>query len=410
MNLTLPFLFITLSLPLFSFGRQPAIKNTALPIIPRLEFSVGHLEPAFSETILSYTLSLSNSQTQVCAIATSDTFTTLSYWYNDSEIGNGCFIAKPGGSILKIRGSNTSNDGSREYIINVFRDPWKFHGNGPFEARDGAAILEFKNQLWLLGGWKKDGVDSDIWVSEDGITWKDLGIAPWSGRHCAGAVVFKDKIWILSGDGLEDVWSSPNGVDWVRELESAPWGKRYAPYVLTFDNKIWLMGGQTFYSTPTRGFNDVWSSADGVNWKLVKKKAPWKPRAMIHGQVVFQNKIWIIGGGLKGLHQPIQYNDVWSTTDGFHWKKEAKRSPWAPRYHFSTNTFNGKIWISDGSLGDQNNLSNEVWSSANGKNWTRLPNIPWQPTHATSLVPFRNSLFLIGGYIRNEIWELNLED
>ncbi|HAW29647.1 MAG TPA: galactose oxidase, partial [Planctomycetaceae bacterium] len=40
---------------------------------------------------------------------------------------------------------------------------------------------------------------------------------------------------------------------------------------------------------------DVWNSADGKNWKLVTKEAPW-----IHSDlpmtVVFKDKMWLMGG------------------------------------------------------------------------------------------------------------------
>ena len=42
--------------------------------------------------------------------------------------------------------------------------------------------------------------------------------------------------------------------------------------------------------------NDVWSSADGKEWKLETAKAPWSPRAY-HAAVVHAGKLWVSGAG-----------------------------------------------------------------------------------------------------------------
>ena len=50
-----------------------------------------------------------------------------------------------------------------------------------------------------------------------------------------------------------DVWHSTDGADWVRDGEAA-WSVRHEPGALVFEDRIWIIGGfgKTLY-------NDVWS-------------------------------------------------------------------------------------------------------------------------------------------------------
>ena len=51
-------------------------------------------------------------------------------------------------------------------------------------------------------------------------------------------------------------------------------------------------------------------------------------------------------------------------------------------------------------------LTNEVWKSKNGIDWKKLKHSFWEPTHAAGTCVFNDSLWLIGGYLHNEIWVL----
>ena len=58
---------------------------------------------------------------------------------------------------------------------------------------------------------------------------------------------------------------------------------------------------------PGKGYaNDVWYSSDGINWYQATPNANFSKRQS-HSSVVFNNKIWVIGGG----DNTSFYNDVW---------------------------------------------------------------------------------------------------
>jgi hypothetical protein len=112
---------------------------------------------------------------------------------------------------------------------------------------------------------------------------------------------------------------------------------------VVFDNKIWVIGGfdnNWFYK------NDVWYSSDGINWTLATSSAPWSGRAG-HTSVVFDNKIWVIGG-FDDSWPPK--NDVWYSSDGINWTLATDTAPWSERYGHTSVVFDNKIWVIGGYL------------------------------------------------------------
>ena len=94
-----------------------------------------------------------------------------------------------------------------------------------------------------------------------------------------------------NGLGPEEIWRLKR---WQCATENAGWSGRYGHTSVVFDNKMWVLGG---------GYkNDVWYSSDGINWVCATENAGWSPRDD-HTSVVFDNKMWVLGGGYK--------NDVW---------------------------------------------------------------------------------------------------
>jgi hypothetical protein len=297
---------------------------------------------------------------------------------------------------------------------------WTFVTSGAaFVPRDGAGLINFHGKMWLLGGWHEEApqLNSEVWNSADGQNWTCVQWnAAWPARHCAGYVVYDDKMWIMSGDGFTDVWNSSDGITWNLVTDVPPWGKRYKPYVLTFDNKIWLMGGMDYADSTSAtfhdGLNDVWSTTDGINWTRVTEQASWAPRGLIHGTAVFGGKMWVIGGGhYAKLPNPsvdeTYYNDVWWSTDGISWTCATYAAPWISRIHHTVAAFDGKLWVIAGHHKPDPGLLNDVWYSTDGTNWREMPGTPWTPRHAASAVEFNNSLYLVAGYLVNDVWRLS---
>jgi len=323
--------------------------------------------------------------------------------------------------------TTTSTDGTkRNYLVTVKKSPWKYVGNGAFTKRDGAGLVEFKGKMWLVGGWvgSSQGTGNiyaetnEVWNTSNGKDWVCVskeGDAPWVGRHSGGVVVYKDSIWVISGDGYPDVWKSGDGKKWELVDSNAPWGKRYGPYVTVFNDKLWLIGGVDWWDNNgewvreqgTKAFNDVWSSTDGKNWVRELEFAPFAQRGMIHGSVIWNNELYIIGGGTRAGWPPYSvFNDIWKTKNGKNWTRITHNAEWSPRLHHTIIVYDAKLWIVSGTTNSAN-LNNDVWYSENGGgSWKQLKHSFFPITHATSLCVFQDKLWMVSGYHHNQIWVL----
>lgn len=303
--------------------------------------------------------------------------------------------------------------------------------NAPFAPRDGAGALVFKNKMWLFGGWNPqdqinfpNDCNSEVWSSRDGRMWELVNCcAPWEKRHTAGWVVHDGKMWLLGGDCIQghyqsDVWNTEDGISWKKISGSPPWGERVLHYVASHHGRMWVMGGQKVtaklkshirWDGPTEEicYNDVWSSEDGITWRMEMEHAPWQPRGEIGGNAVKDEFVWLIGGG---IYYERYYPEVWRTSNGCNWENILRFAPWYPRYYHEVAVFDDRLWILGG-ITESNRA--DTWYSSDGLNWYECSNVSWPPRHASSVFVFENSLWVVAGNkegnaCRNDIWRLSI--
>jgi len=227
-------------------------------------------------------------------------------------------------------------------------------------------------------------------------------------------------MWIVGGDVNQghyhhDVWNSADGKTWthLNKGRKLPWGPRALHHTLVFEDKIWIMGGQTvpqFAPAEEVFYRDIWNTSDGINWQRVTPKEPyWTVRGMIGGNVVFKDRIWILGGGTYDTPQTPKrefHNDVWSSPDGANWTRHVESAPWAPRQYHEVAVFDDRMWVLEG-YAEQSGNRNDVWYSADGVDWRELPNTPWNPRHAASVFVHDNGLWMVAGNnVQKDVWKL----
>jgi hypothetical protein len=292
---------------------------------------------------------------------------------------------------------------------------WRsFPNTDAWRPRDGAGLLHFKGDLYLLGGWLYGPTSSEVWKTADLVHWELVTVAPWPGRHGAAWVVHDNRLWVIGGDLNDDVWSSHDGLNWTQEAEHAPFGERYTPNAASIDGYIVVYAGQHWEPVHwciTRpdcvavGRRDVWRSRDGRQWELVNANAPWAGRGLIHGTAVHDGRIFLIGGGLKVTppgeryaETSAEFGDIWSSPDGAQWTREIEHFSFLPRTHFSVISTPIGCFVSDGSVGRQANLSNDLFHAPDCVNFAPVPELPpLQNRHASSLAYFNGSLVILGG-------------
>ena len=231
--------------------------------------------------------------------------------------------------------------------------------------------------------------------------------AGWRARDSSGELVFQDRLWIFGGwfDSFQspprDAWSSADGKTWTRVTEQAPWKYSDLPMTISFDNQMWFMGGWTNGRLAGHGAtNEVFSSTDGTNWKMVSQ-AGWSPR-IAAALVEFQGRMWILGGTENyyfGDATSLK-NDVWSSEDGKEWRRETAAAEWSPRAYHQAVVLNGKIYVmGGGNYVPQYEALNDVWSSSDGKHWERVTeHANWSPRLWFSSVVYRDHMWVLGGW------------
>ena len=178
-------------------------------------------------------------------------------------------------------------------------------------------------------------------------------------------------------------------IAWERTVEhAAAFEARAAHTSVVFDNKMWILGGLN------RGgsLNDVWWSIDGITWNQSTASAGFSQRYG-HASVVFDNKMWVVAGSGR--------DDVWWSDDGETWNLATNRAPFGKKFQHSCLAFDDKMWVIAGS-GLSNN---DVWCSSDGVNWnlvTAHAAFPTRMAHAS--VVFDDKMWVIGGNIGYNRW------
>ena len=347
--------------------------------------------------------------------------------------------------------------------------------SAPFGPRDGAGGIVYGGKMWLLGGWNPDRfplqTSNDVWSSTDGATWveekantfldaRTFPATDWEGRHFAGYHAFDGKMWIVGGDPNQgyyqtDVWCSTNGRDWTRTdihttsprlnpvssevdddqfrpVQESQFGLRTAQMTGVFAGKLYVVGGQRISQfvnpdwpgAPARAFNDVWTSADGASFlQVATSGAMWSPRGFVSDVVEHQGRLWIVGGGLSedlavGRKKRVYLNDVWSSANGAEWTPIGDEPPFSPRIWHNVRAFDGRLWVVagyDGTEPDQGRLGDnraDVWYSTDGRSWYEAsPPAAFVARHAATTWVHRGALFVGSGNAvdtswRADVWKL----
>ena len=277
---------------------------------------------------------------------------------------------------------------------------WKGAGAG-WPARRSFQAVAYQGRLYVLGGRTRQSSSdhNDVW-STDGVTWrqdKANNNDGWSARRGHQAVVHNDRMYVLGGgagsthgnDVRSDVWSSADGVTWSLVTGSADWPARKWHQAVAHNGRIYVLGG---YDGSGRK-NDVWSSADGSSWRF-EGNADWEVREY-HRAVSHQGRLYILGGQ-KIYHN--DFNDVWSSLDGKSWRQEKANNNdfWLKRHGFGAVSRDGLLYVLGGARGWGVHLERDVWSSADGRSWTKVGNAGWSARREPQAAVFPSPLALPG--------------
>ena len=262
------------------------------------------------------------------------------------------------------------------------------------------ATVEIKgSQIFVLGGSESLKLKNDVWSSADGKNWVSITAAGWAKRAGHQALSHNGRLYVLGGDKggflsrLNDVWSSADGKNWVEETGNERWSVRNVHQALSHNGRLYVLGG---FDGNNR-LNDVWSSADGKNWSQETAHADWTMR-WYHQAVSHNGRLYVLGGISKRKHlfKNIYLNDVWSSADGKNWEEETDDAGWSGRSGHQALSHNGRLYVLGGYDGIEN--LNDVWSSVDGKNWVKeTGNERWSVRQEHQALSLNDRLYVLGG-------------
>jgi hypothetical protein len=344
----------------------PGLNGHPIVTLGGLQLAISHtivLTPQFSQIIAEIPTTVLSG---MHLLEVSNTRGISQFNVNIDEDPTGAYWVKGNGGPWSNRVFHTSvvHDG-KIWVLGGYEGTQQIHSNAVWSSSDGVNWTEVSSngsapwagrskhtsvvhngKIWVIGGENNvigDHILNDVWSSPDGINWTQVsvnGSAPWSKRSDHSSVVHDGKIWVIGGTprnesslNLNDVWSSPDGINWTRGNDAGD--PRIGHTSVIHDGKIWVIGADTL------------SSPDGLNWTRADATPGDHPlpfRRIHHTSVAYTDKLFVIGGRGKDPY----HNDVWSSSlDGKVWSLISHKQ-WPERYGHSSVVHNGKIWIIGG--------------------------------------------------------------
>ena len=274
---------------------------------------------------------------------------------------------------------------------------------------------------YLIGGLPdRYSAGDDVWHRTESRTWTRVADDVFPPRLDHQAVSHGGTLWVIGGrayvgafERLSDIWYSVDGRSWTLATATAAFGDRVDHQVVSWRGSLWLVGGnsslnQNIYEPRQkhRYNNDVWRSADGVNWTLVTRSALFLPR---HGHrlVVHRGSLFVVGGevfdtskfrGNNHREALTVRSEIWRSGDGKAWWPAAPfaQAPFVPRLLHAAVSHGGSLWVVGGQTTGNRGLANDIWRSADGWRWTRVEAKLPVNGPGNQMVSHRGSLWFMG--------------
>jgi len=196
------------------------------------------------------------------------------------------------------------------------------------------------------------------------------------------------------------------GRTWEEVLPTGDhWEPRGGFGAVVFDGKLWVMGGMVNRGGTPDVVNDVWVTADGVAWEEVKPDdaTGWCARANF-AAFVAADRMWVTGGNWDDAGEPAYESDAWWSVDGVHWTRAleshwpATDTAWGDRKgHAGVGFAAGpRMWVIGGA--DTAALA-DVWTSDDGAVWERLTLMgdAWEGRAHLAALLRGDDLWILGG-------------
>ncbi len=274
--------------------------------------------------------------------------------------------------------------------------------------------ISYSGNLITLGGENLSSLDSSgnryqtVSIKNEEGTWTEPVLEDnvgFSGR--LSLVEFQGKLWVIGRNEFPDdenpepgVWSSEDGISWIKiEAENAP-SNRHSHSSFVFDESMWIVGGRV-WDEQQEGYiksNDVWRTVDGLNWEKLQDVVGL-PNLSGHETVVFNDELWTFGLARNSASKANFYQFILKSENGVAWVPVESDLPDDVGVAWSkVVVYNDRLWLLDSLSYNRNEMTNRIWTSIDGREWSEIEIVdPFPPRHGSSFAYHNGRLYIVGG-------------
>ena len=273
-------------------------------------------------------------------------------------------------------------------------------------ARDGSFGFSIGGNDFIAFGWTGSNNSlQDFYKSTDlGLTYTAQATLPFEKRHTVATYILSDSVYVVGGDVFypaTDSWTF-NGTTWTQKASNCGIGVRSLMGAVYHNAAFYIVGGQVDRLISAGKYDNVLRSTDNcVSFQQIAT-TPFVCGNLWGSLASYKGRIWKIGGGIYddgSLNNRTYPKEIYSSADGITWVYEGI-FPGSGRQYHQTIVWDDKLWVIGGFYNVGSTLDNlgDTWYSTNGVDWVEKTGTKITDLHAhTAWVAADGNVHTSGG-------------